>query len=276
MIKLPSSRILAYKARAALVSLSVFLVFASVLAVLAARCWFPHYLFWTDGGLQGLRLVLMVDFVLGPVLALVFFHPEKSRGKLLFDIAVIAVVQVGAMAWGAWQVREQRPVAVVYGNHRFISVAPDIMRRQQETPESLRRFSSDTPPYIYRREPRDDLEKRRQMLMLMKYGFHPESQAYLFQPFLPNLDKVFEQQGAIRAWVARTAGAAWTDWQQRHGDAAQVRVALYQGRYGNALLIFDADGRYQGYLDLGDGVLPYLDEVPARKGPGEAGGKGGA
>jgi len=70
--------VLAYKLRAALVSLSVFLVFSAVLAGLAWRLWYPDHLFWTDGGIQGLSLICAVDFVLGPVLALVFSIRKKA------------------------------------------------------------------------------------------------------------------------------------------------------------------------------------------------------
>lgn len=251
------STVLAYKCRAAALSLAIFAAFMIVLAVLAARFWYPDYLFWTDGGLQGLRIVLLVDFVLGPVLALVFFHPEKSRGKLVFDIVVISCIQVGAMGWGAWQVWSQRPVAVVYGNHRFVSVAPDIMHRQGETPDSLARLAGGNPPYIYRRQPVTEQEQRRQMVMLLKYGFHPEAQAFLFTPMRDNLDKVFESQAEIRQWLRSELPAA--------GDVSRVletpaayRLAFFEGRYGGALLLFTPAGDYAGYVGMGDRELPYL------------------
>lgn len=259
--------VLAYKCRAGLVSLAVYLVFAAVLAALVCYAWFPGYLFWLDGGLQGLRLVLAVALVLGPVMACIVVHPGKSRGKLAFDVAVIAVLQVGSMAWGLWQVREQRPVAVVYGSNRFISVAPAIMARQQETPATLQRFSPQRPPWVYRREPQTAEEKRRMVGMLFSAGFHPEAQVWLFQPFESSLGQVFERQAPIRAFVQQHLLAEWEHWLQGRpgGSVEQYRLAFFEGRFGNALLVFAPDGRLEGFLDLGQRPLPadVVDPSPA-------------
>lgn len=275
-------KVLTYKCRAAAFSLAIFLVFATVLALLATRFWYPDYLFRLDGGLQGLRIVLLVDLVMGPVLALVFFHPEKSRGKLVFDIVVVSLLQVGAMAWGSWMVWSQRPVAVVYGNQRFISVAPDIMRRQGETAATLARFSDAAPPYIYRRAPANVLEQKQQLLMLIRYGFHPEAQAFLFTSFRKSLDQVFERQAALRKWLRTERAPAWQAWVKGRAEAdpARYRFAFYEGRYGNALLVFNQAGEYLGYLDmdLADELLPVFEEeaaTPAAK-PGAAGPEDGA
>lgn len=252
--------VLVYKFRAFLVALAVFSGFALVVGLLAWRLWYPGYLFTLDGGLQGLRIVLTVDFVLGPLLALVFFHPEKSRRKLVFDIVVISLLQLGAMGWGTWQVWSQRPLAVVYGNNRFISVAPDIMRRQQETPATLARFTDGTPPFIYRREPRTQEESARFVLMLMRHGYHPESQAWLFQPLAPNRALVFQRQAEVQAYVRQELGAAWQAWAiGREGQApADYRLAFFEGRFGAGLLVFSPAGTLLGYLPLGDQSVPDL------------------
>jgi hypothetical protein len=250
--------VLRYKLRAAALSFTVFLAFASIMAWVAGHFWYPHYLFWLDGGFQGLRLVYAVDFVLGPLLAMVFFHPEKSRGKLIFDIVFVGCIQFSAMAWGGYQVYKERPVAVVYGSGRFVSVATHIMALQHKTPESLQVFSEERPPYVYRREPQGDVELMRQHFMLMKQGLHFEAQAWLFEPFADNADKVFANQDKIRAFVAGDTHlqAAWTQWSDNHPAGSDWRLAFYEGRYANALLIFSGKGVYQDYLRLGDSPLP--------------------
>lgn len=255
---------MAYKLKAGLVSFSIFLCFAGVLAFLSYSFWYPEYLFWTDGGVQGLKLICAVDFILGPVLALVFFHPEKSRGKLVFDIAVIAIIQLGAMVWGACQVYGQRPIAVVYGSHRFISVAPAIMALQRKNPDFFLYFSPDRPPYVYRREPLNQKERQLQLAMLWQHGFHFEAQAWLFQPFRHNLAKVFERQAGVREYLSKTMADAWRGWVdgRKEQDMASYRFAFYEGRYANALLVFSPLGQYQGYLPMGTAPLPDIKDLP--------------
>lgn len=255
-----SRHVLAYKLRAFLLALSVFGVFALCMAFLARSVWFPGFLFTLDGGFEGLRLVLAVDFVLGPLLALVFFHPEKERRKLVFDIVVIAIVQLAAMGWGAYQVWSQRPVAVVYGNQRFISVAPDIMQRQQQTPRMLERYSPDAPPFVYRREPADRRESQRLMVMLVRYGFHAESQAWLFQPFEPNRDKVFVRQPAMRQFIREHLATQWAAFAAGRPltDPADYDLAFYEGRFGDAVLVFSRGGGLVGHVPLDDMPIPDL------------------
>lgn len=255
------TRVIAYKLKAGLASFSVFLGFAALLAFITRHFWYPHYLFWLDGGIQGLRLVYAVDIVLGPLLALVFFHPDKSRGKLLFDIVFVAAIQLSAMAWGAYQVYSQRPVAVVYGEGRFISVAPQIMALQGVAPASLQQYSDDNPPLVYRRETRNDDEKRKAVVMLMQRGFHYESQAWLFTPFHEHLDDVFQRQGAIQRYVVDELKAKW-DKEMQGSYPAQYRFAFYEGRYGNALLVFTPDGQYQNYFRLSLPFIPDLADSP--------------
>lgn len=257
--KMFSKRVLGYKLRAATFSFSVFLIFAAVLAGITHFYWYPHYLFWLDGGIQGLRLVYAVDFVLGPLLALIFFHPDKSRGKLVFDVVVIALIQLSAMAWGTYQVYSQRPVAVVYGSQRFISVAPAIMAIQGKSPEGLRAYSDNSPPYVYRRETTSEQEKRKQLAMLMRNGFHFESQAWLFSPFRMGLAHVFSRQAGIRGYVAEELREEWKVWGSGR-NMQDYRFAFYEGRYGNAVLIFSPEGDYQGYLAMREAVLPDIPD----------------
>lgn len=259
--------VLVHKLRAGVASLLVYLVFAFVLALLVSLAWYPGYLFWLDGGLQGLQLVLAVALVLGPLLAVVVFHPEKSRGKLLFDIAVIALLQVGSMAWGLWQAYQQRPVAVVFGSNRFISVAPAIMARQQETAATLARFSPDRPPLVYRRQPQTRKEELQLQAMMFRAGVHPEAQVWLYEPLEGNLGKVFGAQEVLRAFVLRQLAPDWAAWVggRERTLPEDYRLALFEGRFGNAVLVFSPEGQLQGHLDLHGMPLPsvVMDLPPA-------------
>jgi hypothetical protein len=260
-----SKSVISYKLRAASVSFAVFLLLGSVLAFITHHFWFPGYLFWLDGGMQGLRIVYAVDFVLGPLLVLVFFHPEKSRKKLIFDIAVIAAVQLSAMGWGAYQVYNQRPVVVVYGSDRFISVTQDLIGLQHKTPKDMATFSSTTPPYAYRRETRSEHERQLKIGLLFHNGIHFEAQVWLFQPYLPNLDFIFSRQKGIQGYINDVLPKAWAEWSatQEKKSMDDHRYALYEGRYRNALLIFSPQGSYEGYLSLSGTLLPYIADSAA-------------
>ena len=92
------------------------LVFSSLVYAMLAW-WFPGDLFALDGGWQGLKLVAMVDLVLGPALTLLLYRPGKPG--LALDMALIATVQVAALGYGFVATHQQRTVAVVFADGAF-------------------------------------------------------------------------------------------------------------------------------------------------------------
>ncbi len=104
------------------ISLSVF----GVLAYLVVKVWYPDFFFQTDGGWQGLRLLLGVDLVLGPVLTLIVYRAGKPG--LRFDLTAIGVVQAACLAAGVWIVHAERPLAVVYIDGSFYTVTAQSFR----------------------------------------------------------------------------------------------------------------------------------------------------
>ena len=101
----------------ALLSLIVF----SSLVVVMLLFWFPGDLFFMDGGWEGLKLVAMIDLVLGPLLTLILFKPGKPGLK--FDLSIIAALQLVALAYGFYTTYHQRTVAVVFAENEFATVS---------------------------------------------------------------------------------------------------------------------------------------------------------
>ena len=69
------------------ISMLVFLLLLAIILVF----WFPGILFNIDGGWTGLRIIIGVDLVLGPLLTLVVFKAGKPGLK--FDLACIGLFQ---------------------------------------------------------------------------------------------------------------------------------------------------------------------------------------
>jgi hypothetical protein len=41
--------------------------------------WYPEFLFKTDGGWNGIRLIAGIDFIIGPTLTLIVYKAGKTR-----------------------------------------------------------------------------------------------------------------------------------------------------------------------------------------------------
>ena len=95
-------------------------------AILAAACAALVYLLWYPaplGSMSGVSdlfvLVLAVDVVLGPLVTLVVFNTRKPRAELVRDLALVVLVQLGALGFGMWTVFAGRPVHAVFEYDRI-------------------------------------------------------------------------------------------------------------------------------------------------------------
>lgn len=66
-------------------------------------------------------ILAMVDLVMGPLMTLIIYNPAKKSLKM--DLAIIGLVQVGALLYGMSVVYQARPVYAVYAGGRFSAVS---------------------------------------------------------------------------------------------------------------------------------------------------------
>ena len=103
--------------RASGIHLVISAAIAAVGLALMLAVWFPGPLFQAAGGNELLFILVGVDVVIGPLITLAVFKAGKRGMK--FDLAVIGILQVAALAYGAWVVAASRPVFVVFVKDRF-------------------------------------------------------------------------------------------------------------------------------------------------------------
>ncbi len=92
-----------------------------MLAAIIVFVWYPGFLFQTDGGWQGIRLIAGVDFIIGPVLTLIVYKLGKPSLKM--DLTLIGLLQIGCLVYGLWLVFEQKPLAVIYADEHFYTMS---------------------------------------------------------------------------------------------------------------------------------------------------------
>lgn len=107
--------------RAGLIHLALSALVAGVVFVLLVGLWFPSPHFDAGGGKHLFVLLVSVDVVLGPLLTLLVFRPDKPGLKM--DLAVIGFVQVLALGYGIYMMSIVRPVFVVAAVDRFVTVS---------------------------------------------------------------------------------------------------------------------------------------------------------
>jgi hypothetical protein len=154
----------------------------SVLALMLSL-WYPGQLFEAMGGNDLLLIIVAVDVVVGPLITLVIFKSGK-RG-LKFDLAVIAALQLGALAYGVHAVYLARPAFIVFVGDQF-----QVVSAAQLDPEELAkaRFPEFRQPPVagpllaYADIPTDPAQ-RRQFTVLAMLGHDLQQFPRFFVPY---------------------------------------------------------------------------------------------
>lgn len=139
------------------------------LAVLAAMIlvWYPPPYFEAAGGNDLVLLMVGVDVTLGPMLTLAVFNPGKGMRKLRFDLVVIALFQIAALAYGVYVMFIARPSYLVFAVDRFdlvmANTLPDQELKKAAPPYDRRPLGK--PPTVGARVP-DDPKLKEESLFL--------------------------------------------------------------------------------------------------------------
>ncbi|MEZ5729990.1 MAG: hypothetical protein R3E48_19625 [Burkholderiaceae bacterium] len=151
------------KLRAGGVHLLISATVVAVVVVLAWRVWYPGYLSIAAGMLTMIGILAAVDIVLGPVCTFIVYRPGKQ--SLRFDLAVIAGVQLLALAYGVHAIYVARPAYIVFAIDRFEVVsAAELEPRQLKLASPEFRGLPRTGPRLVAARLPGDREERNALL----------------------------------------------------------------------------------------------------------------
>ena len=227
------------RVHAFLIHLGISLAIFAVLAYLVVQIWYPDFFFQTDGGWQGLRLLLGVDLVLGPLLTLIVFRAGK-RG-LRFDLTAIGVVQVVCLSAGIWIVHGERPLAIVYVDGSFYSVTAQSFKEVNSPVPELDALPGPYPKWVSVKLPKDYDEQSAVRGEMLRSNRTLSTLSDRYAPFDVN-DVDSREAHPLKEIIDRDRDSkALQRWTTEHGGSpADYRYYLFGARYMYAYLGFDA------------------------------------
>ncbi len=245
-----SKPLLITKLKATAIHLSMSIVVFIYLAYQIYYNWYPQPYFSIDGGWQGIRLVGAVDLVLGPLITFLIFDLTKPRSYIIFDLVVILVIQLGALAYGVHTTYAQRPVAVVVIDQFMVPATMEHYGESLSSSSELEQYSDYRPPIIYselpmNREGMDEVQR-----LKMEEGVLEHAQVNLYKGHAQLKAELQKRQlDYFKTLDARGLRGALEQWlEQNQKNIEEILIAKFEGRYGNAWLVFDSDARYIGYF----------------------------
>lgn len=112
--------------RAAGIHLALSGLIVLTLLILMFGVWYPNQYFKLMGGDGLIYLIVGIDLCLGPLLTFVVFKSDKK--SLKFDLSVIVLLQLAALAYGSYTMFTARPVFTAYADGEFsIATAKEVI-----------------------------------------------------------------------------------------------------------------------------------------------------
>ncbi len=109
-------------------------IIASAAMIVVFYIWYPAPLHTAVGVTQIFLILLAVDITVGPLITFIVY--KKDKKTLKFDLTVVALLQLAALAYGMNTVFVGRPAFVVYNVDRFtVTRAHDIDPKSAATAE---------------------------------------------------------------------------------------------------------------------------------------------
>lgn len=106
--------------RAAGIHLGISAILGLIVLLWLYFIWYPAPYFQMSGGSALIVILLAVDVIIGPLLTLIVF--KSGKPSLRFDLSVIALLQLGALAYGLYVMAIVRPAYVVMRVDRVMVV----------------------------------------------------------------------------------------------------------------------------------------------------------
>jgi hypothetical protein len=167
--------------------------------------WYPGILFSVDGGWNGLKLVIGVDVILGPLLTLIVYRLNKPG--LVFDLSCIVVLQVSCLIAGLWVVHDSRPIALVFAYDTFYSLAASEFEAYGRDPEAVSTFPGPSPKLVYAELPVSDIGADVANIR----GFFMADPLFMqtdkYKPVPEHGTAIFRRENAVRQDAERTLRA---------------------------------------------------------------------
>ena len=156
--------------KAAGIHLLLSCLIAAVAVCVMVFVWYPPPLFALLGGFGLLILISGCDVVIGPLLTLAVFKSGKKGLK--FDLTVIGLLQLAALAYGVYIMAIARPAYIVFVNDRFelVSIADVVPAEWDKAQESRFKHAPWTGPEIIGAIPPVDRAEKENVELLNALG----------------------------------------------------------------------------------------------------------
>lgn len=186
--------------------LSISAVLVSLALAVVVILWYPGPHKQTPAFVDIVLLLILVDVTLGPLLSAIVYKPGKK--SLKFDLGVIFLLQIGALAYGVTTLFDGRPAFMVFNIDRITAVAvnefpEDSLARARP---AYRRLSLTGPVLVGARMPTDERERQAVLMSALTAGIDLAQLPEYYRPFPELADDIRKQLKPLDALFGKNDG----------------------------------------------------------------------
>lgn len=143
---------------------------AIFIASIVFFCWYPFPLNIAVGVTHIFLMMLGIDMVLGPFFTWLVY--KEGKKCLKFDLFVIILIQIIALAYGIYKIADGRPVWLVYNVDRFELVKNNeiVMENPKQVQERFKEPSWFKPQFIAVEFAKDNKQRNKEMFAEIMSG----------------------------------------------------------------------------------------------------------
>jgi len=236
MAKQPPSRV-----TASLIHFLISFLIVGSFLLLIFLVWYPEPYFKIHGKWSVVRMLIIVDLIVGPGITLIVF--KYGKPGLKFDLAMIAAMQLIALTYGISVIYEGRPSYLVYTVDRFEVVSAAEIDTSKIGYEELRRPSESGLALAVAKFP-EDRELRNQLMFATVLEGLPDidRQPELYHPYEGHSESMLEFARDIRklAEAPENDPREVDEFLRKHGgEIDDYRFYPLVGRYGKMVMALD-------------------------------------
>ncbi len=230
-----------------IISLIIFFIILTIMLV----WWYPAPHFTINNGWQGVRILILVDLVIGPLLTFFLFNPKKSKKELKFDLSLIAILQIAMLWYGISRIESQRPLVIGLTHEGVVrtAIAEDVVDAR-EFYEEIKNNASGNPPFVFVREPKTDDEREGQMAYIMMRATGIIGAAFLYEPMTEasSIKSMKKLQEIVRPKLEKELDKKTAIDQYEKENGTGYYFFPFYGETGEAIVVITKKGILSDYI----------------------------
>ncbi len=109
--------------KVALIHLLLSIVVIGIFVFVVYNIWYPKPLATIAQVLSPLKLLILIDVVIGPLLTFIVFKKTKPINALKLDLSIIVLLQISALCYGIYTIYNGKSSIVVFQDGQFYYLA---------------------------------------------------------------------------------------------------------------------------------------------------------